>query len=248
MRSGPMSPTTTCPPAARCDPDGRGIAFQGDQHHRRHRRPITKAEAVRVVGVEQHGVTRDMEQDPQAVLVVIGRKQGGDRTAVEAQAFLGDGLAGHLQNRAVDLGMRQGIEGRMRPDHAAVLELDPVDIKASMGRKTGRAARLFQERPQGLAQVSDRVGVPEDGGDRDAARGTGRKEIVEDRAGHGSWRVVRDVRPQSRRAVDLADGTADLPIRAADVGGQVIDAGDVETDRRRRPNGPCPGCPRERDR
>src|SRR5690606_19590270 len=71
-----------------------------------------------------------------------------------------------------------------------------------------------------------------DRGDGDAARRARWEQHVDHRAGDVARLALggRDVHAEARGGVDLADGAADLAVGARDVGGDEVDAADVEAD------------------
>ena len=155
----------------------------------------------------------------------------GDVVALVAQALAQQATAGDLEDGEVDTRVLQHHPGalgarRVSPDDQALVDDDAV------GRgHPDLAAQAFEDVRHHPRRRRLAVGAG-DRDDRDAGRGTGREQQVDD----GLRDVLRltdrrvRVHPEARGGVDLDDAAADLADRVGDVDGHEVDAGDVEAD------------------
>ncbi len=136
-----------------------------------------------------------------------------------------------LQHGGVDGRVVQDHLRRDRAGHVALHRQVAVDVDAvGAGEPDPVAGELHDvghhARGGGLA-----VGAG-DGADRDARLAAGREQHVHHRAGDVARRALarRDVHAEAGRGVDLADAAADVLVGLGDVGGEEVDAADVEAD------------------
>ena len=156
---------------------------------------------------------------------------GPDVAGAVGHAAADQAAARGLEHGGVDGRVVQDHLRRDRPGHVALHRQVAVDVDAvGAGQPDPVAGQLHDvadhARGGGLA-----VGAG-DGADRDARLAAGREQHVDHRAGGVARRALagRHVHAEARRGVDLADAAADVLVGLGDVGGEEVDAADVEAD------------------
>ena len=155
-----------------------------------------------------------------------------------AEAGADDAAARGLDHRHVDHRVAQHHAGRHRPGHVALHRDVAVDVdRVGRGLADDVAGHL-----QHVRQHPRRRGLAVGAGqrrDRDARRAAGREQHLHHRAADVAALALggRDVHAHARAGVDLADRAAGVAVALGDVGGQEIDAADVEPDGADRPLG-----------
>ncbi len=169
--------------------------------------------------------------------MVVGHvEHAADVASVESQPFTQDAAPSRLQHRHVDHRIGQH---HSRADRAAGVAFDDPFAADIDARGAGEADGQAPAR-QDLRHHPHRRGLavgPGDRHDRNARRPALWEQHVQHRLGHVPRLSLGrlQVHAESRRGVDLHDAAAGVGDRPGDVGGEEVDAGDVEADHRGRP-------------
>ncbi len=201
-------------------------------------------EGVLVVGVKDGAVLGHLDHqaldlgqfldgvDAAEAEVVGGDVEHGTNVAeAVAEAGAHDAAAGGLDDGHVDHGVAQDHRGGLRAGHVALHRDVAVDVDGVGGGLADDEAGHLQH----VGEHPRRGGLAVGAGqrrDRDSRGGAGGEEHVHHRAAYVAAFALRggDVHAHAGAGVDLADGAAGVAVALGDVGGEEVDAAEVEAD------------------